>query len=61
MLSDHKTLTSNRAHDGDPVPFLLYDSRRTDGSGLDYTEKNGLATGVFVENGTALMGMLFDA
>ncbi len=61
MLSDHKTLTSNRAHDGDPVPFLLYDSRRTEGSGLDYTEKNGLATGVFVENGTALMGMLFDA
>lgn len=61
MISDHKTLTSNRAHDGDPVPFLLYDSRRTESSGLDYTEKNGLATGVFVENGTALMGMLFDA
>lgn len=61
MLSDHKTLTSNRAHDGDPVPFLLYDSRKTEGSGLDYTEKNGLATGVFVPNGVKLMEMLFDA
>lgn len=61
MLSDHKTLTSNRAHDADPVPFLLYDSRKTEGSGLDYTEKNGLATGVFVPNGVKLMEMLFDA
>ncbi len=25
VLSDHKTLTATRGHDGDPVPFLLYD------------------------------------
>ncbi len=61
LLSDHKTLTSNRAHGGDPVPFLLYDSREQTCSGLDYTEANGLKTGLFVPQGTALMDMLFDA
>ena len=61
LLSDHKTLTSNRAHDGDPVPFILYDSRETEGSGLSYTEANGLSTGVFVPQGHNLMEMLFHA
>lgn len=60
LLSDHKTLTSTRGHDGDPVPFLLYDSREREQSGLDYTEKNGLATGLFLPEGTALLDMLFE-
>ena len=60
LLSDHKTLTATRAHDGDPVPFLLYDSREPEGSGLTYTEKNGLATGLFLPEGTALLDMLFE-
>jgi 2,3-bisphosphoglycerate-independent phosphoglycerate mutase len=59
ILSDHKTLTSTRGHDGDPVPFLIYDSTVSQGSGLTYTEKNGL-TGPLVPAGTALMGMLFQ-
>lgn len=58
ILSDHKTLTSTRGHDGDPVPFLIYDSTKPSGSGLAYTEKNGLK-GPMVEAGTALMDMLF--
>jgi 2,3-bisphosphoglycerate-independent phosphoglycerate mutase len=60
LLSDHKTLTSNRAHDGDPVPFLIYDSRETACSGLSYTEKNGLETGVYVPDGSVLLDMLFE-
>lgn len=59
ILSDHKTLTATRGHDGDPVPFLIYDSTQTIGSGLPYTEENGLK-GPLVEAGTALMGMLFE-
>jgi 2,3-bisphosphoglycerate-independent phosphoglycerate mutase len=58
ILSDHKTLTSTRGHDGDPVPFLIYDSTVDTGSGLAYTEKNGLQ-GPMVSAGTALMGLLF--
>ncbi len=60
ILSDHKTLTATRGHDGDPVPFLLYDSREPKGSGLTYTEKNGLATGLFLPEGTCLLDMLFE-
>ncbi|UOO36810.1 2,3-bisphosphoglycerate-independent phosphoglycerate mutase [Oscillospiraceae bacterium CM] len=60
LLSDHKTLTSTRGHDGDPVPFLLYDSRKATGSGLSYTEANG-EKGPFIDAGIKLMGMLFEA
>ncbi|MDR3311457.1 MAG: 2,3-bisphosphoglycerate-independent phosphoglycerate mutase [Oscillospiraceae bacterium] len=60
LLSDHKTLTSTRGHDGDPVPYLLYDSRRDNKTGKKYTETDGEA-GAAVPEGTALMGMLFDA
>jgi 2,3-bisphosphoglycerate-independent phosphoglycerate mutase len=58
LLSDHKTLTATRGHDGDPVPFLLYDSRKDTGRGGAYDEENG-EKGPFVENGDQLLGMLF--
>ncbi|MGI5970452.1 MAG: 2,3-bisphosphoglycerate-independent phosphoglycerate mutase [Oscillospiraceae bacterium] len=59
ILSDHKTLTSTRGHDGDPVPYIIYDSRVKTGSGLPYTESNG-EKGQFIEDGTQLMNMLFS-
>jgi 2,3-bisphosphoglycerate-independent phosphoglycerate mutase len=59
VLSDHKTLTSTRGHDGDPVPYILFDSRKREGSGLSYSEANGLK-GPIVKAGTELMGKLFE-
>ena len=59
VLSDHKTLTATRGHDGDPVPFLLYDSRRDTGRGGVYDESAGQA-GPFVENGCRLLDYLFE-
>lgn len=59
LLSDHKTLMSTRTHDGDPVPFLLYDSGKPVPSGLSYTEKGG-ENGPYIEAGTQLMDMLFQ-
>lgn len=60
ILADHKTLAEEKGlHDGDPVPYILYDSRKSNGSGLAYTEKNGEA-GPFVEAGVQLMEMLFS-
>ena len=59
MLSDHKTLMSTRGHDGDPVPWMLYDSRVDTGLGLPYTEANGLK-GPFLPSGVALMDLLFE-
>ena len=56
IMPDHPTPISLKTHVSDPVPYVIYDSRKTDGgSGLDYTEKNGQSTGVFIEKGYTLM------
>lgn len=59
FLSDHKTLTSTRGHDGDPVPYMIYDSRKDSGIKLPYTEESG-AQGPMINSGVALMSMLFE-
>ena len=59
LLSDHKTLTATRGHDGDPVPYLLYDSRIDSGRGGVYTEKAG-ENGPFVAHGCELLHLLFE-
>ncbi len=59
VLSDHKTLTSTRGHDGDPVPFLLYDSRKDEKTGSSYSEEDG-SEGPYIDAGIKLMGMLFE-
>ncbi len=59
LLSDHKTLTSTRGHDGDPVPYLIYDSRKDTASKAAYTEADG-HKGPYVDAGVKLMGMLFE-
>ena len=60
IMSDHKTLTSTRAHDGSPVPYIIYDSRYDRQSGLSYCEKDA-ERGKYVEAGTELMGLLFES
>ena len=59
ILSDHKTLTATRGHDGDPVPFLIYDSRRNLCSNSAYSEDDGLK-GPYVDAGIKLMDILFE-
>ena len=58
LLSDHKTLTSTRGHDGDPVPFLLYDSTHPLTGGQVYDEDHGMA-GVDGGAGCELLSYLF--
>lgn len=55
LLSDHTTYMANGAHGADPVPFVLYDSRVSEGSGLPYSEANG-AKGPYVDDGRAAHG-----
>ena len=57
-LSDHKTLISTRGHDGEPVPYLLYDSRNDTGSGLTYCEESG-KKGPYIDPGTQLIERFF--
>ncbi len=59
VLSDHKTLTSTRGHDGDPVPFAIYDSRVDTKSGASFSESWG-ARGPYIDAGVKLMDILFE-
>lgn len=56
IMPDHPTPISLKTHVSDPVPYIIYDSTKTDGgSGLTYTEKNGQSTGEYIEQGYTLM------
>ena len=59
LLSDHKTLTSTRGHDGDPVPYLIFDSRADTGRGGAYNESEGLK-GPMELHGHRLLRKLFE-
>ncbi len=39
VTPDHPTPIAKRTHTSDPVPFILFDSERQEGSGLGYSEK----------------------
>lgn len=58
ILSDHKTLMDGGMHNGDPVPFIIYDSRLNTRAGKPYTEKNG-EEGIHIKDGSKLMSVLF--
>ncbi|NCB63337.1 MAG: 2,3-bisphosphoglycerate-independent phosphoglycerate mutase [Clostridia bacterium] len=60
ILSDHKTLTATRGHDGEAVPYLLYDSREDTGEGRGYTEAEGLEGPLLPPGDQSLMPMLFE-
>ncbi|MCR6544107.1 cofactor-independent phosphoglycerate mutase [Dehalobacterium formicoaceticum] len=56
ILPDHPTPISIKTHTAEPVPFLIYDSRRNVSSGINrYTEEEISAQGNFVKSGPALM------
>ena len=59
MLSDHKTLTSTRGHDAEPVPFLLYDSTVDTHSGLSYCERDGAKGQYYPDGAKSCMALLF--
>ena len=59
LLSDPTTYMANGAPGADPVPFVRYDSRVSEGSGLPYSEANG-AKGPYVDDGAQLMDLLFE-
>ena len=54
ILPDHPTPIRIRTHSSDPVPFILYDSRRQERKIARYTEKDA-ATGDCIHNGYSLM------
>lgn len=60
IISDHKTLTATRGHNGDPVPYLIWDSRAANSqNGLRYTEADA-EKGPFIEEGHSLISRLLE-
>ena len=59
LLSDHKTLTATRGHDGTPVPYLLYQKSVDTGFGGVYDEATG-ERGRYIARGCELMDLLFE-
>ena len=55
IMPDHPTPISLKTHVSDPVPYVIYDSTKTDGSGLAYNEKNAETTGIYEAVGHKLM------
>jgi len=62
LLSDHPTPIELKTHINEPVPFALFSSK--DGSVKDnnraFSEKSASTTGVFVDEGWKLIGMVLD-
>lgn len=60
LCPDHPTPIAVRTHVSDPVPYLLYDSRKAVGGSDSYDEESAKNTGVFVEKGWQLMKKLLE-
>ena len=61
ICPDHPTPISIMTHCSDPVPYLIYDSRKNIGKGTDsYDETRAEQSGIFVEYGYELMKKLIN-
>lgn len=60
VLPDHPTPICVRTHTSDPVPYMLFDNTDIKESQLDYNEKDGTASGIYIEEGYKLMEHLLS-
>lgn len=59
ILPDHATPVSLKTHTGEPVPYLIYDSRKIQKGVNSLTEKAAAATGITTQYGFELNKKLF--
>ena len=60
VLCDHFTPLSLRTHSSEPVPFILYDSRRPANQPRPYTEAAAKNTGLLLEQAADLLPRLLE-
>lgn len=60
IMPDHPTPICVRTHTSDPVPYMLYDSTDIKNGNLDYNEKCGKESGIFMANGHEMMNYLLS-
>lgn len=59
VAPDHPTPLDIMTHTRNPVPFLIYDSRKNLGGGV-FTEEGAKDTGLYISEGYKLLDMLLD-
>lgn len=60
VMPDHPTPIRCRTHTSDPIPYLLYDSRKSMSNGVTaYNETQALISGTQIERGYTLIDKLF--
>lgn len=60
IMPDHPTPLATKTHSSEPVPYLLYDSRKKQNGVPVFTEATAEQTGVFVEHGPDMMKKLLE-
>ena len=60
ILPDHPTPICVRTHTGNPVPYLLYDSRKKAEGMPEYSERLGNKSPLFEKEGHRLLSRLFE-
>lgn len=60
ILPDHPTPICVKTHTSNPVPYLLYDSRKELTKDWKYNEEEAAKSGIAVDKGHELMGHLFE-
>lgn len=60
ILPDHPTPIYLRTHTSDPVPYILYDSRRQARKIARFNEKEAAASGNYIPEGHKLIDMLIN-
>ncbi len=60
ICPDHPTPLLIKTHSSDPVPYLIYDSRKVLSGADTFTEKTAAASGNFIEHGPSIMDRLLE-
>ena len=60
VMPDHPTPICVRTHTSNPVPYMLFDSTDIKESTLDYNEKCGKESGLFMADGYEMMNYLLS-
>ena len=60
ICPDHPTPVSIRTHTAEPIPFMVYDSRKAAEGAARYTEDEAAKTGLLLPEGPMLMRLLLE-
>lgn len=60
VMPDHPTPLSTRTHARDPVPFLIYDSRKAYSGADTFNEQTAKQSGLYIEQGYTIMSRLLE-